>query len=236
MNNFNVRTDHFQGPLDKLLELVRDNKLDINLISLSRVTEDFLKHVSNLQKDSNVPHRMIADFLVIASTLLLIKSKEMIPSFELEEEEEEDILKLEIQLKIYNKIKEAKTMFEDFWSEVPKSLSRDFSMPADRMFYPPRKISPMDLLEAMQYIVSDIEKLRPKEVVKDKTINLQKTIKRVLNSLQGKSIKLNDLSESRTRHESVVLFLAILHLFRDQLIEIDQKNHFSDIEINSKSF
>src|SRR4249920_742770 len=103
-SHFRIKTEVFEGPLDLLLSLVEKRKLFINDISLAKVTDDFIAYI---QKFDNMPMADSAQFILIASTLLLIKSKSLLPSLTLSEDEEEGIHDLETRLKIYQRIKEA---------------------------------------------------------------------------------------------------------------------------------
>ena len=93
-----VNTGAFQGPLELLLSLIEKRKLFISDISLSEVTDDFINHVKNT---SDFPMSQSAHFVLIASTLLLIKSKSLLPTLEFTEEETESMEDLERRLKSY---------------------------------------------------------------------------------------------------------------------------------------
>src|ERR1035437_6794426 len=97
-NSFKIKTEIFEGPLDLLLSLIEKRKLLINDIALSKVADDYIMY---LQNQENFPMKDTADFLVIASTLLLIKSRSLLPGMEISEEEQYDINELEARLKIY---------------------------------------------------------------------------------------------------------------------------------------
>jgi segregation and condensation protein A len=101
---FIVKTQSFEGPLDLLLELIEKKKLFISDISLAQVTDDFIEHIKNM---GDIAIGESAHFILVASTLLLIKSKSLLPSLVLTEEEQGDIRNLEARLKIYKRIKEA---------------------------------------------------------------------------------------------------------------------------------
>ena len=103
MDEFKIKREAFEGPLDLLLELVERKKLHINDISLASVTEEYLRHIEK------IPAVQIADraeFIVIAATLLLIKSRSLLPNLDLTEEEEGSIADLERRLKMLAIIRE----------------------------------------------------------------------------------------------------------------------------------
>ena len=95
---YEITTKEFSGPLDLLLQLVEKKNLEITEISLAQVTQDYVTYIGNQEL---VHPEELADFLVIASTLLLIKSKSLLPTLELEIEEQEEILDLENHLQLY---------------------------------------------------------------------------------------------------------------------------------------
>ena len=230
---YTLDLEHYNGPLEKLLELVEKNELDISLISLAKVTGGFLDHLSKLQ-EKDTPHAILADFLVVASKLLLIKSKALIPTLELEEEDEEDIQNLETQLRIYKKIKLAKEHIKDGWKEIPAMTSRELLMTKKAFFYPPKTLKIKDLADAFKKIVQEIEKFRPVEVIKTEIINLEKKIKEIVQRITSMPAELKTFSGGNSKKELIVLFLAILHLLREEIIEVEQTKPFGEIHIAKK--
>ena len=97
-NSYKVKLSSFEGPFSLLLSLIEDRKLHINDISLSQVTEDYLSYVNTLE--SKDP-REVSSFIFVAATLILIKSKSLLPNLTLTEEEEGDIKNLEERLRLY---------------------------------------------------------------------------------------------------------------------------------------
>src|SRR5689334_22763292 len=124
--SFTVKTQAFEGPLDLLLDLIEKKKLFVNDISLAKVTDDFIEHVKQFE---NLPMGEAAHFILVASTLLLIKSKSLLPDLNLTEDEKGDIHDLEIRLKIYQRIKEAGKHVQALFGEemiYPQSQHRGF--------------------------------------------------------------------------------------------------------------
>ncbi len=180
--NYTVDVAHYRGPIGKLLELVEAEKFDINSVSLAKVTGGFLEYLEGLES-AGIPHGVLADFLVVASKLLLIKSKILIPEFELEKEEEEDIRDLEVQLKFYRQIKKLQPNIADVWSDLPKVASREFLMVKKALFYPPKRFTVKDLQHALEKVVHEIEKFMPVEVVEREVVNLRKKIEEMVRRL-----------------------------------------------------
>ena len=104
---YQVSTQQFTGPLDLLLQLVEKKNLAITELSLAQVTQEY---VAFLNEQEEINPEDLADFLVIASTLLLIKSRSLLPSLVLAPEEETEIMDLETRLKIYKLYKDRKSV------------------------------------------------------------------------------------------------------------------------------
>jgi segregation and condensation protein A len=99
-----VKTQVYEGPLDLLLELIEKRKLLINDISLAAVAEEYIGKIKSL---AELPVAETAEFVALASTLLLIKSRSLLPTLELSGEEERDIKELQYRLEVYKIIKES---------------------------------------------------------------------------------------------------------------------------------
>src|SRR3990167_943013 len=102
--NFNIKTDAYQGPFELLLDLIETRKLLVNDLTLANITEDYIKHV---RAQEAFPVEQTANFIQIAATLLLIKSKSLIPDLLLSDEENADVEDLKRRLAAYEKVREA---------------------------------------------------------------------------------------------------------------------------------
>ena len=130
--NFSIKTDVFEGPLDLLLDLVEKRKLLINDISLAEVTDEYMKHVSDMQAQS-LPNT--SRFVALAATLLLIKSKSLLPVLELSEEEEEVIDNLEERLRYYQIFRDAgKEVMQQFGTAI--MFEPQMVPPKEPVFHP----------------------------------------------------------------------------------------------------
>lgn len=229
---YELKLENYNGPLDKLLELVEEKKLEITLLSLAEVTADFLKYVEKMEE---IDHRrfILADFLVIASKLVLIKSRVLIPSLPLEEEEESDIKNLEERLKLYQELKKTREYIREGWSDLPKMVSREFFIGEQVIFYPPPHLSSTDLKKVLVKIAGEFEQFfKSKIIIKREMISLKAKIEEVLHRLTAGPFRVSKLKEGTNRSELVVLFLAILHLIKDQLVFAEQTEHFGEIKID----
>lgn len=231
---YELKLDAYRGPLDKLLELVEEKKLEITQISLAEVTADFLEFLKELEKEG-VDQSLVADFLVVASKLILIKSKVLLPSLTLSDEEESEIRDLETRLKIYEELKKAKEEVKRRWSENPQMGAREFLANLERVFYPPAKLTKEDLYKTFTKLVRELEVIfKPTETIKIEIIDLKTKIEEVLRKITEKPLEFRKLHGGGSRQELIVLFLAILHLIKDQLIRVEQKSHFEEMIIAKK--
>lgn len=229
--SYEVKLTKFQGPLEKLLELIEEKKLQISEISLAVVTADFLKYLEESKPDYGV----LADFISIASKLILVKSKSLLPGMELTDEEEGDIKDLTHRLELYKEFKVARGHFEVLWRSKEISHSRTYMGTLDSftVFYPGSRVTQENLLMSANRIFESLEKIsKETETIKDKIVSLEEKIKEVISRVKDLGeTSLNKLSETKNKSEIVVIFLAILHLAREQLVHLEQEGHFSDIMI-----
>lgn len=228
-NSYQIKTETYAGPIEKLLELIESRELDITRVSLSEVTADFLVYVRSL---TQIDPRSLSDFLVVASRLVLIKSKALLPSLPLSEEEEEDIQDLERRLEIYKLFKNASKQVALLWANSSVSYSRellDFSNV--HVFYPSENINQNGLHDALKKLLNNLNKFTEiNKVTINKTIvslesKMEELIK-IFNNTTGSS-KFSDFAKSRA--EAIVIFLAILHLIKDRFLHVEQESQFSDI-------
>ncbi len=250
MTTYELKLENYSGPLQKLLELIEERKLEISEISLARVTDDFLRYLEKLGKmeEASDPDaavgageniRLLADFVVIASRLIFIKSKALLPDLALSGEEEEKIKDLEDRLRLYRELKPAMKNISRLWREGREEFSRPYFMNtahwtgADVFF--PGKVSAEGIAQAMGEMWQNLSGLlEESRVVREKMTTLEDTIKEVVKRLtELREVSFAKLSEAKSRAETIVTFLAILHLAREQLIFIEQKGHFSDIMIKN---
>lgn len=233
---YEVKLDKFSGPLDKLLELIEEKQLDITLVNLAKVTGDFLEYLKNLDENSKHPS-VLADFVVVASRLLLIKSKAILPSLELTEEEETDIKDLEARLKIYKEFKEASLLVQQLWKKKQSVYGRELFMNLPVVFYPSKNLSLASLESHLIELIQELKSLVPeKQAVKRIVITIEQKVKELLERFkENMEQSFQNLSKDKSRLEIIMLFLAILHLIRDRIIKSEQPEKFSDIIIKSEN-
>lgn len=232
-DQFKIKTQVFEGPLDLLLSLVEKKKLFINDIALSQVTDDFIAHIQNFEK---LPMGDSAHFILIASTLLLIKSKSLLPALTLTEEEEEGIHDLETRLKIFKRIKDASINVANiFGKEIIFEQSQQ--RPVMPVFSPHESMNLLSLAQAIKDIIKSLPKKEnmPKAVVR-KVISLEEMIDNLTKRItHGLKMKFSEFSGDKKEKVNVIVsFLAMLELVKQGVIHVSQEQNFSDIHMESK--
>jgi segregation and condensation protein A len=233
-SQFKVKTEIFEGPLDLLLSLIEKRKLFINDISLSKVTDDYIEYVKNLPQFS-IPDS--ATFILIASTLLLIKSKSLLPVLNLTLEEEESIEDLERRLKEYQRIKDLSLHVKELFGKnviYPKSQTRQI----DPVFSPEDGMTVQSLFASIKEVIKSIPKVEklPQAVIK-KVISLEEMIGNLTQRIQS-SIRIS-FKEFSSTHKAekvnvIVSFLAMLELVKQGIIDVTQHERFADIHMETQ--
>ena len=231
---YTIQTEKFSGPIAKLLELIEEKKLEVTSFSLAKVTADFLDFLKTLE---NVSPQILADFASVASKLILIKSRELLPELKLSDEEEAQIGDLEKQLQFYKEIRNAGQLIYSAWKKSLENSSsfygRELFSGRQPLFYPPSNIDTESLFKAFKKIIEIVAKSElPQDSLKFTAISLEERIKDLVSKLQNTSKStFSNLKNSKEKSELVVLFLAVLHLVRDRIINVRQGGMFEEIEI-----
>lgn len=233
LTTFQIQQEKFTGPLDLLLNLIEEKKLEITEISLAKVTDEFLSYVGDLKK---VEPAILADFLVIATKLLLIKSRYLLPELILSPEEEKEIKDLTLRLEIYRSFKEAEKNIKNLYGRKPL-YAREFLFNQTPTFYPPANISINDLFITFQKIWEEFQKIGEFSIEKiKKIVKIEEKIQQIVEILnQRTKISFNKLVKKETKLEIIITFLALLQLIKDQLILVEQEEEFGEIRIISKN-
>jgi segregation and condensation protein A len=231
-----VDTEQFKGPLEKLLELIESKKMEITRLNLGLVTDDFLKYLESIKKEvgnkTEEELRLLADFIVIASKLILIKSKELLPNLELSTEETEDIKDLEKRLLFYKEFKPAIIILKKLYSEKHFSASRPLFANRPVIFAPAQNISIKNLTDSMEKIFESAKQLTLETKTIETTLfKLEEKIEEIMLKIQDGIKNFGHLIKEKSKKEIVVMFLALLHLLREQTVEVEQAEGFSDITI-----
>ena len=227
---FKIPQAQFEGPLELLLELIERRKLLINDVSLVQVTDDYIAVVRELQTH---PIAETADFVLVASTLLLIKSKSLLPIFDLTDNETGDIKDLEHRLKLYQLFRDiAVTIQKDFGVRV--MYERSFIPTRDPIFLPDAFTTLPILTNAIKSIISTLA-VKPfkAEARVQKVISLEEMITTLEDRiLKQVKMRFSDLIKNDPDHKTkIVSFLAVLELVKQGFVSVRQEGRFDEIHI-----
>jgi segregation and condensation protein A len=247
---YEIKLEQFSGPLEKLMELIEAEKLSVNDVSLAKVTDGFLKYLEKFRQGGGgeerfrVDLRVLADFIAVASKLIFLKSKYLLPGLALTQEEEADIKDLEERLKIYQQLKPALRHLQELWRTSHKSYSRPYFLgkgtglaAGQTFFYPGDSLDIPALKTGLDKIFETIKTYAfETETIKEKIITLEEKISEVIGRINAEgNMQFKKLTTEKSRAEAIVVFLAILHLAREQLVLLEQMENFSDIMVKSQN-
>ncbi len=233
--SFTVKQEHFEGSLELLLDLIEKRKLFVNDVSLAKVADDYVSYVKNL---SEFPVSDSAHFVLIASTLLLIKSKSLLPTLDLTTEEQASIEDLERRLRLYERMRKLSRVLGSLWGQKPLFARGEHRL--EPVFSPDESMTVPNLLVAANRVLSNIPKKEflPK-IIMDKVISLEEMItnltKRVSASLKISFKEFTSIAGKGQKVNIIVGFLAMLELVKQGIISVRQEKHFDDIHMETEN-
>jgi segregation and condensation protein A len=236
VDSYTVTTGTFSGPFELLLELIESHKLFINEISLAEVTNEYVNY---LKTEKGLDMQIATNFILIAATLILIKSRSLLPNLKLTEEEAESITSLEARLKLYQIIKDiSPSIQEKFGKQI--IFSAPTGANEHTVFSPHDKITKSALEQAIQDVLRALPK---KEILPEVTVRKVMNIEELIDSLtlrmtQAVNVSFKSFTNEYKTEDSkeakmftIVTFLAMLELVRSGLIDVLQSNLFDDMTI-----
>lgn len=233
---YSVKTSAFEGPFDVLLDLIERRKLFINDISLSQVTDDFLSYVRQMEK---AEPSVLSSFIVVAATLILIKSRSLLPNFTLTKEEQQEAGDLEKRLTLYRMFVELGDVLRKRYG---KHIAFEKNIVTDKepIFVPSDLISVASMHSAVRNVLMSIpkfEKLPEIEVKKVMSIEemLVRLTDRMESAMKSSFKQFVGVEKPVTKEEKVLVivgFLAMLELVRQGIMDVLQGDMFGDIEMS----
>lgn len=235
MTNFKI--EKFDGPLDLLLKLIEQEEMDITEVSLAKITDQYVNYIKDFKE---IRPEDMADFLVVAAKLLLIKSKALLPY--LYPEEKKEIEEFENQLRMYKEFVEAAKRIESMLGKKKFMFAREFNrksfFTSANIFSPPVKLKKENLEAVFNDIINKIkpwQELRELEEQELKyTVNIEEKImliqQMLINRIKTSFEKV--LANAKNKTEIIVSFLAMLELIKQRNIMVVQDSLFGEIEIN----
>ena len=230
--------DEFEGPLDLLLHLIKEDNIDIYDIKIEKITKQYLDYI-NAMNDLNLS--VASEYLVLASELLEMKSKMLLPKQkeEQDDEYEEDPREVLIErLLAYKKYKEVTASFKDLeqarkevFTKEPENLSC-YAMEEENK----ENLGVDDLINAFNELIKRKELDKPIATrITKKELSVTERVKKIRDILRNKKrINFLDLFELETKEEIIINFLSILEMARKSEILLSQDKNFNNIIISLK--
>ena len=227
-----VKLEVFEGPLDLLLSLIEKNKIDIYDIPIAELTRQYLDY---LDKFREFNMEIASSFLVMAATLLQIKSRMMLPKAPQAEGEPEEDPRFELVQRIleYRKFKQVSQVLGDMAGVQERFVAREpMELPVHHL--PPGNLSLRQLVEAFHTVLSVKEELSiPKALVEPEEYSIKDKMEDII-LLLGRSrgkLLFSEAFRSGTRGELIVTFLALLELMKLRTVTVKQQRSFAEIYI-----
>ena len=226
------RLEIFEGPLDLLLHLIKKNEVDVYDIPIAKITDQYLEVLGVLEE---LDLDLAGEYLVMAATLMHIKSRMLLPASEDDEEEEEDPRsELVQQLEEYKRFREAAAhlaerdiLHRDVFPRAPEALKRDEREPP-----PLKQLATADLLDALREVLKRLPETSPHEIIENRA-SVPDRIPVILERLRAGDIDFASLFPADvTRYDIVTTFLALLELVRLRAVRATQAERFGPIRLS----
>jgi len=238
LTEYRVSLDVYEGPLDLLLHLIEREQLDITTVSLVLVTDQYLAHIARLQEVSAAD---LADFVVVAAQLLVIKSRALLPKPESsagEEEEEEDPgEQLARQLIEYKKFKQAAAYLHSLEEMGLRTYPRIAAPPQIEPRLKPGEITLEELAAAFKRALEAHPPTPPADqIVAPIVVHIADCIQHLARAARRyPRIRLSTVTRhARSRIEVIVYFLAVLEMIKQQRLRAIQEQPFGDIYLEAR--
>lgn len=230
---YQVKTEKFEGPMELLLELIEKEELKITELSLAHVADQYLDYIKN---NENINLGNLADFLTVASRLILIKSRSLLPMLKFTDDEEEEIKDLTWQLEEYKKFKEASVKIGKIAEMKKICYSRESYAGVKALFYPPENFNVFDFKKYFLSVLAEIpiiEKLQEEYV--NEVVTLEQRINELQNSLRRRvETSFSEITSGAVdKVDVIVSFLAMLEMVKQRIVEAEQLELFQDIKIKN---
>ncbi len=239
--SYKIKTEVFEGPFDLLLHLIEKRKLFVNDLSLAEVTADYITY---MREQGSATITDLSSFISVASTLILIKSKSLLPKLDLSSEEEDDVNDLKRRLRLYQ-------LFQDVSIDIAGVFGRKTINPqgerkiSDVVFSPDEQITVDSMLQVALQVLSAVPEIKEKkpEVSIAKVMSIDEMIQGLTQRISDSfSMSFKDFSKTDGLYETqkeekvhiIVSFLAILELAREGILALVQEDNFEDITISKR--
>ncbi len=232
-NNFHVKQGRFEGPYTKILELIENRKLSISEISLSQIADDYISYVKSLETINPLD---ISQFIQVASTLMLIKAKSLLPQMEYTSDEKEEVNTLEKKLELHKELKLAEENIKSIWSKNVLISREEVDYKIEKIFIP-KSVNIANLFSVAVLTLAKMPNFeRLKNVAVRQAVKLEDVIEKMISRISESMTSLKDFAKSMGGNEKevkkniIVSFLALLELLRHGKITASENG--GDISIN----
>lgn len=236
---FNVKLDRFEGPYTKLLDLIGERKLSITEISLVTVADDYINYIKSLDTKD---HADISQFILVASTLMLMKAKSLLPGIVYTEEEEKQVYALEHKLEIYKVLIDASKLIHDIYNKNILYERERISYKGGAIFVPDQRAT-KEMLQSIALLTLSAFTV-PKKILNvsvEQAIRIELVIENLLKRVSNApTVTLNSLALVATNFAErkkllIVNFIALLELIRKGSISASQTTKTGEIYISSNN-
>ena len=230
MQELTYKLEIFEGPLELLLSLVNKNKMDINDIQISVICDQYMEYIT---KAEEMDMELASEFIVMASELMLIKSRMLLPK--LKEDEEDPRAWLSEALAIYKKAKEAaQTMLSMYAEHSGRMVKDEDEIPPDKEL--PAGIDPELLSRALSLMMrrleasENVQTTHIKPLVRARVVSVEERIGTIVNTLKAGTARtlLEILEDASDRSELIASFLALLELIKSRTVLLCIPEHAGD--------
>ena len=223
----------YEGPLDLLLHMIKESKMDINEIKIEVITKEYVEYIKEMQ---NMNLDVASEYLVMAAELIEMQSKSLLPKKESETDEYEEPAEEELKRRLleYQKYKESTNIFkeleenrETFYTKAPERMS-DFS---NEKINAESDLTVYDLLDAFKKLLERKDYEKPIETkITKKELSITNRIAKIRSVLKlKKKVLFKDLFETMNKDYVVVTFLSILEMAKNNEINLKQEDNFGNI-------
>jgi segregation and condensation protein A len=233
--DYTIRVAHYEGPLDLLLQLIEKAELDITSIALAQVADQYLHHVRQMQ----VPDAgEMSAFIVLASRLLVLKSRALLPQTPQPTDEADDSIDLVTQLKLYQYYKQGAAWVRQRDAMGWQSFARAATLPSTSVASMPLQMTLDELLAVWQQRLRLIDApTAPIPMPAPKILTVGDVVTRIRTRLQQmRSFAFLDLlpQKSRTRVDVVVSLWAVLEMIKRRAVDAHQATLFGPITLEAR--
>ncbi len=234
---FTVKLDRFEGPYTKLLDLIEDKKLSITEISLVSVADDYIAYIKTLDQKNLVD---ISQFILVASTLMLMKAKSLLPGVVYTEEEEKQVHDLERKLELYALLTGASGRIRNIFMKQRLFSRERIAYKGGSVFVPDDRVTKEMLQSVASLTLASF--ITPKQLVKvavDAALRIENVIESLLTRVRSmQAVSLQSLANGAKTIEErkkllIVNFIALLELVRSGAIMAEQTSDGGDISLST---